>query len=173
VNDPFQLLGLEPRFDLESKFLDEQHKRLSLVAHPDRLRGQSAVERRQALMAAMAINEAHRTLRDPYSRGLAVLEARGNSRHDLPQAPLDPDALEAILEAREALSQARSTGNRSRIEELRQKVEGGRDLAFARIFEAFQGTGPLGAKQLALLDQALGELRYHERFLSDLESTDD
>jgi molecular chaperone HscB len=173
VNDPFQLLGLEPRFDLDLKLLDEQHKQLSLAVHPDRLRGQSSLERRQSLTTAMAINEAHRIVRDPASRALALLEARGQSRHDLRGAPLEPSALEVIMDAREALLEARTTGNQLQILALQRNAEAARNLALLSIQEVFRTVGALGVSELERLDRALGELRYHERFLLDVESTED
>jgi molecular chaperone HscB len=170
VSDPFQLLGLEPRFDLDLRELDERHKRQSLLHHPDRLRDKSAQERRHALSMAMSINEAHRALRDPVSRALALLDVLGPGRAVLPNRPLGLDDLETILERRETLSYAKQKGDVGRITELKLGAERARDAALSELKDVFLSSDPFSASSIERIDGALTRLRYHDRFLSEIDS---
>jgi DnaJ-domain-containing protein 1 len=170
VNDPFQILGLPARFDLDPKELEEQHRLKSLIAHPDRLRGRGASERRQALSLAMNINEAHRTLRDPIARALALLEVRGHLRAELPEKPLDPEYLMLTLERRERLRDARLEKNEQQVSELVRAVLAEKARALDALHETFNVPGQLSEAALGKVDRALSELRYAERFLDEAEA---
>lgn len=172
MNDPFELLGLEPRFALDLAELDEQHRQRSLMAHPDRLRGRTAAERRLALSTAMSINEAHRLLRDPGSRALALLAHRGHLPEELPAVQHDPESLMKTLERREALRDALTSGATAAIRELEVEVRGERQRALEAVERSFHGTGRLGPAELQDLSRALSELRYLERFLAEAEAAE-
>ena len=58
--DPFETLGVEPRFDLDLTALEKRHRELSGALHPDRYTGRPASERRMALDRAIKVNEAWR-----------------------------------------------------------------------------------------------------------------
>ncbi len=66
--DPFDTLGVEPRFDLDLAALERRHRDLSRALHPDRYAGAPAAERRLALGRAIDANEALRVLKDPIRR---------------------------------------------------------------------------------------------------------
>lgn len=172
MNDPFQILGLPARFDLDPQELDAQHRQRSLVAHPDRLRGRPALERRQALSLAMTINEAHRALRDPISRARALLEVRGHSHADLPEKQLDPEHLMLTLERRENLREARSEKDQKRLAELLAEVRTEKASVIEVLRAAFEDSGKLSEAGLAQVAKALSELRYAERFLDEAEAVD-
>jgi curved DNA-binding protein CbpA len=70
VKSPFDILGVEARFDLDLAALEKRFRDLSRDVHPDR-------SRRAELGASIDLNAAYRTLKDDLARGRALLEARG------------------------------------------------------------------------------------------------
>ncbi len=68
-DDPFEVLGVPPRFDLDPKSIDAAWLRRLRAAHPDRAGG--GEEHSEVARSAAALNEARAVLRDPLRRGEA------------------------------------------------------------------------------------------------------
>jgi molecular chaperone HscB len=163
VSDPFDLLEVEPRFDLDLAFLERRHRDLSRVLHPDRYAGRPAGERKQALGRAIEVNEAFRTLRDPVRRAAALLARHGRHTDESDAPRADPMLLMEVMERREALSEARRAGNRDRVAKLSETVRQREREVEADIAASFAHEPP----ELARVETLLGELRYHRRFLDE------
>src|SRR5262245_30625561 len=118
--DPFEVLGLPARFDLDPKDLEARFRELSRVMHPDRFAQRPAAERGIALGKAVELNEAYRGLRDDLARAAALLRVRGLQVNEGPGTAADPEFLMEVMELREALAEARA----------------GRDLSAARALAA-------------------------------------
>lgn len=95
ASDPFQLLGLPPRFDLDSAELERRQRELSVARHVD---GPHALE---------ALNDAVRTLKDPLSRAERLFQLRGWSL----RANADPATLERVFAEREQIDAWRREHN--------------------------------------------------------------
>jgi molecular chaperone HscB len=163
LSDPFALLEVDPRFDLDLNLLEKRHRDLSRVLHPDRYAGRPAGERQQALGRAIEVNEAFRALRNPVRRATALL-ARHGRRIDEADAPrADPALLMEVMERREALTEARRAGRRDTVERLTETVRARKRSLEAEIAASFECEPP----DLARVELLLGELRYHERFLEE------
>jgi molecular chaperone HscB len=163
VSDPFTLLELEPHFDLDMTLLEKRHRDISRVLHPDRYAGRPPGERQQALGRAIEVNEAFRALRDPVRRTAALLARHGRhtSEADAPRA--DPALLVEVMERREALSEARRSGDRDAVRRLTEAVRERELATLAAISAAFGAEPP----DLARVEALVGELRYHRRFLDE------
>src|SRR3954469_17524249 len=111
MTDPFETLGVEPRFDLDLRAVEQRHRDLSKALHPDRYAGAPATERRLSLSRAIDVNEAFRVLRDPIRRAEALVRRAGVAVGETAEHKASPDLLLEIIEAREALSEARRAGN--------------------------------------------------------------
>ena len=78
MSDPFETLGVEARFDLDLRAVEQRHRDLSKALHPDRYTGAPAAERRMSLSRAIDVNEAGGTrfipLDDPrvWDRGRVI-----------------------------------------------------------------------------------------------------
>lgn len=176
--DPFQILGVEPRFDLDLSAVEARHRELSRALHPDRHVGRPSAERRQALTSAIEANDAMRALKDPVRRAELLL-ARGGVVIDPERAPPSaPAFLMQVLEEREALSEAERTGDGAAVSRLAKdferrlaevEVELGR--AFAR-WQSEAGTGAASPDVSAITDK-LGELRFLKRLLGEARSIED
>ncbi|MFO0679242.1 MAG: Fe-S protein assembly co-chaperone HscB [Polyangiaceae bacterium] len=165
--DPFRLLGIEPRFDVNLGEIEKTHRELSRTLHPDRYVGAGASERREALSRAADVNEAWRVVRDPVRRAEALFALAGIRTGDTHEPKPDQALLFDMLEKREALAEAKAGKDRDRVERLgdamradEKKVLGALAVGFASAAGDTSALEPLLAK--------LGELRYMRRFLDEV-----
>lgn len=121
----FSVLGVAERFALDAAELEEAMKRRQKVLHPDKFSAASETERRHSADQASAVNEAYGVLRDPLRRAKYLLDARGwgVTERDGRDTPVDPELLMEVMEAREAIMDAR--GDAGKLREL-LKVHGER-----------------------------------------------
>lgn len=178
MSDPFSILGLPPRFDVDLAEVEARHRELSRTLHPDRYVGRPAHERRLALSKAIEVNEALRVVRDPVRRAEALLARRGVQ---LPEegegAAPRQQLLMDILELREALSTARENRDMQKVEELAGDVEA-REAevldALGRSFSALEAD-PVNTPEeaVAAIGEKLGDLRYYRRFLEEVRAIED
>ena len=170
--NPFETLGVEPRFDLDLKALEERHRTLSGTLHPDRYAGKPATERRMALDQAIAVNTAWRALRDPVKRAESLLTLRGVAVGETaePQAP--PALLMEMMEVHEELAEARQQKDLDQLGALRGRMQSHEHDALKRLTSGFAEAGSDPAKLTALLP-VLGELRYLHRFFEQLDAIED
>ena len=165
--DPFDTLGVAPRFDLDVRAVEQRHRELSKALHPDRYAGAPAAERRLALGRAIDVNEAWRTVRDPVKRAEALLKRAGLEVGETAEPKASPEMLMEMMEIREELAEAARAkkldvvlehGERMRARERAIEAE------LAQQFAAAEGD----AERLARVLPKLGELRYVRRFLDEV-----
>jgi molecular chaperone HscB len=167
--DPFATLGVEARFDLDMKALEQRHRTLSGTLHPDRYAGRPAAERRMALDRAIEVNAAWRALRDPVSRAESLLSLRGVATGELSEPKPSPDLLMEMMEIREALAEAKAARDVDALGKLSARMREREHAVIAKLAKGF------AADQTALvsLTPLLGELRYVHRFFEELEAIED
>jgi molecular chaperone HscB len=167
MTDPFDVLRIEPDFDVDLAAVEKRVRDLSRVLHPDRHAAASPGERRMSLGRAIDVNEAWRIVRDPIRRAEALLRRAGVqvSENDGPKA--SAGFLMDFMEQREALSEAKQRGDRTAIERLASSVQSKSADAVGRISAGFSAAaGDRG--RLAALAPIVGELRYYRRFLDEV-----
>jgi molecular chaperone HscB len=169
VTDPFETLGFEPVFDLDPALLERRHRELSRALHPDRYAGRPASERREALGRAITVNQAFRALKDPVARAEALLVRHGKVVEESGGQPADPMLLMEVLERREALGDAKRAGDLEVARRLAAEVREREQATLAGIERGFGASPP----DLAAVEKALGELRYHRRFLDEVSVIED
>ena len=162
--DPFELLGLKARYDLDVAELEARHRELSRALHPDRFQGRSASERRQALGKAIEVNEALRALKDPVQRAEALLRRRGVTVGETREPQADPEFLMTVMELREALRDAHKSSDVSRVETLCDEVKQRQASAESEFTNGLTDAGAASPERLVAL---LGELRYYRRFFDE------
>ncbi|WP_287127643.1 DnaJ domain-containing protein [Candidatus Cyanaurora vandensis] len=96
MNDYFTVLGLPRRLTLHPADLDRLYREHSWEAHPDR---RPRTEQAQAMTETALLNEAYRTLKDPYRRAQHLLALEGISLEQNPPQSL----LMAVFELQELL----------------------------------------------------------------------
>ncbi|HSC89296.1 MAG TPA: Fe-S protein assembly co-chaperone HscB [Polyangiaceae bacterium] len=169
MSDAFDLLGLEPRFDIDPVQLDQRHRELSLVLHPDRSSGKSPAERRAMLSRAMEVNEARRRLVDPVQRAELLLVRRGVAVGEGREPAAAPELLMEMMERREELREAGQRRDAQALAKLGEAVTVDRQRAEARLAQLLGGEALEASEALRLL----GALRYFRRFFDELGALQD
>ena len=177
MSDPFAILGLEPRFDLDLAAAEIRHRELSRTLHPDRHAGKPAAERRQALSLAIEVNDALRVLKDPVRRAEALLERSGvRLAEEGKEPPAAPEFLMDVLELREELSAAQRSADMTKVESVAKQVEVRQSSLERELGQAFAGLiaaprpPPADAERIG---RKLGELRYFRRLLAEAHAIED
>lgn len=163
--NPFAILGVEDRFGLDAKELEQRHRELARALHPDRHASEPRSQRMLALSRAIEVNEAYRVLKDPIRRAEKLLALRGVPVGETKEPPPSEELLMDMMDQREALSDAMRTKNHVAVERLAKPMRQ-RELnlvaTLAAALDAPDGTE--SAKALC----ALAELRYTKRFLEEV-----
>jgi molecular chaperone HscB len=177
VSDPFDTLGLEPRFELASSALESRQRDLSRALHPDRHASSGAAERRQALSRAIEVNDAVRVLKNPLRRADALLRRHGVLFDERdPGAQDSPAILMEVLEQREELTAALRSRNVGEVERLAKSFQERESALLAELAQSFAALPKERAwqrEEVAGIAQKLGELRYVERLLAEAHSIQD
>ena len=164
----FELFGFTPAFDLDTRTLQSEQRRLQSIYHPDRHVDADERARLMSVQMAARVNEAYETLRDPVKRSRYLLEISGAEMADESTTTSDTAFLMEQIELREALDSCRHADNGlERCDEIEtQLVRRADELAnnFVALFER----GDLEAAQeasrkmqfLQRIHQQLSELRF-------------
>ena len=70
----FELFGLDPVFELDSRRLQAEQQRLQATYHPDRYISADEQDKRLSTQVASWVNQAYETLQDPVKRSRYLLE---------------------------------------------------------------------------------------------------
>lgn len=164
VPDPFDMLGLAPRFDLMPDQVERAYLARAAKVHPDLVgRGEEA-ERQAAELAA-----ARATLDDPESRANALLARLGGPSKEADRS-LPAGFLATIMELREQVEEAMASGD---------PVERKRQQGFAQerrreymervggLFQAYETSHDSAV--LASIRRELNAWRYIERLIEQLD----
>jgi molecular chaperone HscB len=110
--DYFAFLGLPRKLTIEPAVLDQQFRALSRQFHPDYFYNATPAERRASLERSSYLNDAFRTLKQPVSRIVYLLEIEGvltpKDRSEAGQSKQVPaDLLEEVFALNEELDEVR------------------------------------------------------------------
>lgn len=163
MDNPFALLDLEPRFDLDADVLQDRFLAESARCHPDRFA--DPLEQADAADRMSRVTEAYRVLGDPESRANALLALRGGPGKSDDKS-LPPAMLMEMMEVRESMEEAVAGNDAPAIEKHRAWAADKRGehlTAIGKLFE--QAPGDTNAAAIRL---QLNGLRYIERMLEQL-----
>ncbi len=168
----FRRFGLEPRWDLDLQDLERRFHSLSRALHPDRYARSSPQERRAALDASARLNDAWRTLKDPFLRAEYLLRELGAN------GPEPAEVLEEVFEWNLEREELQAEGDpqklgkaRARFDELRRETE--RELAARfRLYDETRQVELLGELRALVsrrkyLNNILKELAVQETDVAD------
>jgi molecular chaperone HscB len=159
--DPFDLLGVPPRFDIEPAVLQRAYLVRSASLHPD-------AAGPEAEGSSAALNRARQVLEDPESRADALLLRLGGPAREAERG-LPAGFLAEIMSVREELEQAIASGDqvtRDRFEQWAAQRRAGHIAATSAKFKAL-ALSP-GMAELAAIRRELNAWRYIERMLEQL-----
>ena len=159
--DHFQRLGLDRGFDISDDVLSRRYFDLQARLHPDRFASRTATERAASLAQATALNEAYQTLRDPLSRAAYLLQLAGlDAPTESSSTVNDPELLMESLERREALAQA---GSLEEISKIAGEAEGDAKACIGALGMAFAAGDLDDAKRLTTRLKYLNKLTEEAR----------
>ena len=105
--NPFDVLGIEPTFQLDAVSLDQSYFSRQTLSHPDRFVYHTQPERQAAAVQSSELNWAYETLKNPTSRAKALLKVRGiEVEGEEGKTVQNPEILEEMLELQEAIMEA-------------------------------------------------------------------
>jgi molecular chaperone HscB len=167
--DLFEVLGLPRSYRVDVQALEERHRELTRLLHPDRHAAAGAGARRLALEKTIAVNDAYRTLKDPLRRAVYLLEGHGVdlSESGAHRQALPPAVLAEVLELREELEEARAARDAARIAALAARVRRDRAAALEELGRAFD------AGDVAAATRQVSRIRYTDRFLDEVGAYED
>ena len=169
--DPFEMLGVARRFDLDLAVLEKTHRELSRALHPDRYSQTGASERRAALEKAASVNEAWRTVRDPIRRAEALFRVHGIAVGEDHEPKPTPAFLMEVLEEREALADARAAKDLVKVHSIGVTMGARAKTIEAQLAEGFKSAAD--APAIEKLVPLLGELRFYTRFLDEVSAIEE
>lgn len=172
MSDPFEILGIEPRFSIDVRAVEARHRELSRALHPDRYASAPAAERRMALSRAIEVNEAWRAVKNPIKRAEALLRRLGVASGEMAEPNPSTELLMEMMEAREELSEAARAKNMAAVQNLGKNMQFREREALDALGVAFDraGTSTEAARKLV---HYLGELRYLRRFLDEVDAIEE
>lgn len=160
--DPFDALGLPPRFELSPRDVRRAWLERSASVHPDRTGPGDA----EAARRAAALNDARRTLEDPERRAGALLARLGGPSMAADKS-LPPGLLAEFLEVQEAVDEARAAERP--LDEYERWARTKRDEHIQRAGELFARASPNDPRSLAAIRTELNAWRYVERLIEQLD----
>jgi molecular chaperone HscB len=169
--DPFAMLGVERRFDLDLAVLEKTHRELSRALHPDKYAQAGASERRAVLEKAASVNEAWRTVRDPIKRAEALFELAGIKVGEDNEPKASTAFLMEVLDEREALADARAAKDLAKVRAVGATMAKRAKEVEAKLASGFASFASGGA--VDTLVPLLGELRFYKRFLDEVSAIEE
>jgi molecular chaperone HscB len=167
VDDPFALLGLPRRFDIDRAALQRAYLQKTALLHPDRLR--DPIARMDAAEQVARLNAAHAALADDERRANVLLELLGGPAAS-EEKTLPNGFLMEMMEIRQEMEEAIATGSsgdRQRFEHWAGQQRRSYLEFIAAIFERL-GEPPDRARLQEIRVQ-LNALRYIERMIEQLD----
>jgi len=164
IMDHFTLLGLPRQFVIDEEELHRKFVALNRHAHPDFHGGESPEVQELSLRVSAAINDAYRTLKDPFTRAAYLLELLGG-KSSAEDKSVPDGFLGTMMMMQEELTDAKAQQNASELARLRQVLQTQHDGLLARIanlFEEYQESVACSAIRNDLLD----EIRKHANAVS-------
>ena len=171
MDDPFDVLGLARRFDVDESELHRRFIERSAQCHPDRF--SDPLEQAEAAERSAAVNEAYRLLRDPASRADVLVVLLGGPAKEEDKS-LPPDLLMQMMEVREEMEEAVESGDQETLERLRDWAAAQRQARLAAVAEGCEaavGTD-CNLDELKRVRLELNALRYFERMLEQMPGQD-
>jgi molecular chaperone HscB len=167
--DFFALFQLPQIFRLDRTELEARYLALQGKVHPDRFARADERARRLSMQMAARVNEAYRTLKEPLARARYLLCLAGHDADD-GNARMEPEFLMAQMEWREAVQEARRSGDPQALERLRQRLALALQERYQRLAALLDEQGDLPAaagdvRQLMFLEKLRDDIEDALAFL--------
>lgn len=162
--DPFDLLGVDPQFDLDLPALARSTRRRVAALHPDRIA--DPIEQIEASRKIALLNRGRAVLENPESRANALLRRYGGPSAAEDSA-LPPSFLASIFEVREQLESALAAKDVAACAALETWARQERDTKITRV-RALLGQLASHENVARTIRLELNAWRYVERMIEQL-----
>ena len=166
--DPFDTLGLEPRFDLDPAILQRAWLRRSASLHPDALAGTGSTADSEREAPSAQLNVARQILENPESRADALLRRLGGPTREQERS-LPAGFLAEIMGIREEIEAAAAARDPAQMQRWETWAAERRDQLMGVIAGKFRAVGAApdpGALRAIRIE--LNVWRYIERLVEQL-----
>lgn len=164
--DPFALLGLSRRYDVDRSVIDAAYLRAVAALHPDRIA--DPVERAEAEGRAAEVNDARALLVDDERRANVLLQLLGGPEREVDKSLPDGFLME-IMEIRQDLETAIASADDAERQRFERWADDERNRYRAEVTEAFAAAGDdPDAAALGAIRTRLNAWRYIERMIESL-----
>jgi molecular chaperone HscB len=172
TRDFFEVLGVPRKYHQPTEALEQRYLALSKQLHPDRFAKAPPRERLLAVQKTTDLNDAWRVLRDPVKRAEYLSKLEGFDVADEKSASVkaSPALLMEMMEKNEELAEAVAAGDAARVAAVTGEVGEARAAALGIVDEGFGRYDEGDRSALAQVAQALVALRYHARFMEQVEA---
>ena len=173
TTDYFSLLGLTRQFAVDEKELQQKFFALTRHVHPDKHGGENPEMQQLSLAITAAVNDAYRTLKDPYTRGTYLLELMGG-KSSADDKSVPDGFLGTMMMMQEELADAKAAGKTAEISHLREVLQNQFDGLVKRIaalFDQCEDAVACQAIRADLLDEIRKQLNatsYVKKLLSQV-----
>jgi molecular chaperone HscB len=164
----FQLFGLPESFALDEGALERAYRDIQAEIHPDRFAHAGEAEKRLSMQWASRVNEAYRTLREPFERARYLLELNGVDALDAEGNPMSQDFLMQQMEWREQLMKAKDDEDVHGMERLEADLRSAADILLHEL--GFLLDEKQDCPRAA---EALRKYRFMERLLAEVDAAYD
>ena len=117
VKNPFEILGIDPTFEIDLTALDAAYFSRQSLTHPDRFVYRSDPMRQAASSQAALLNQAYECVKNPVLRAKALLILRGIPVGEEGESLQDKSVLSEMMDLQESLAEAESPHALKAIEE--------------------------------------------------------
>lgn len=166
ADDPFDLLRLEPRFDLDPARVERAYLAQAAACHPDTA-GSDPEAAAEAARQSALLNQARSALLDPERRARALLSRLGGPPGEPNELP--EGFLAEIMETRMAIEQAIAEDDQDELDRWRAWGRERRRETMDRVSALFEAAGAADpadrAEALGEVQRRLNAWRYIERML--------
>ena len=167
--DPFDLLGIEPSFDIDLESSRSRVRRRIASLHPDRFSDPLEVDR--ATRESARLNSAWKMIEDEERRANLVLVRLGGAAPEEDRS-LPPDFLQDILTIRMELEEAIASSDASEITRLRMWSETLKTELRERVRQGLEALGR-GTGDASEVRLDLNVWRYVQRMADELDGASD
>lgn len=169
-SDFFVLFDLPVSFDIDLGVLAERYREAQRAVHPDKFANASEAERRLSMQLAARVNEAHRVLKDPLSRGRYLLELRGVDLDDM-DTKFDGAFLMEQMELRERLDEVKGSADpHQQLQVIAQDIKTLSKSLMAQMAELLKATDMDSLQQAR---DATRKLQFFQRLNEEVDALDD
>lgn len=156
--DYFQIFGQEQRYDLKGENLEGIYKEWQKKIHPDLVHSKSEKEKSYAAEQSARVIDAYRTLSEPLSRALYLLQLAG-ILVDEEKTIGDPELLAEMMDIREAVEEA---SDQKALLEIQSQIRGKHEEWSKSFKDAFD------KRDFDSAIIATQRMRYYERAVEEI-----